>query len=52
MSARNHFPATELLKDKIRMDQGQLTLAQLRNNWRTGKYAGVNAEWAKWVMGN
>ena len=46
----NTSPATELLKDKILMDQGHLTLAQLRGNWRAGKYAGVNADWAAWCI--
>ena len=50
LSGRNNFPATEFLKDVIRMEQGQLTLTELRQRWANGDYAAVNPEWAREQM--
>lgn len=46
------FPATDFLKDLIKMDQGQLTKAQIRANWKAGAYTGLRADWAaEWMKG-
>lgn len=49
MAAEN-FPLTHLIADTIRMEQGQMTKSELRENWRNGKYAGVNPAHAKWYV--
>lgn len=46
----SNFPLTDLIADVIRMDQGQMTKEQLRQNWRNGKYASVRADHAKWYV--
>lgn len=52
-SARvSSFPATSFLADAIKVQMGNLTVADLRRNWKEGKYDGLDPEYAKWVIGN
>lgn len=46
------FPATDFLADTIRVQMGHKTITDLRKNWTAGKYAGLDPEYAKWVIGN
>ena len=41
----NTFPATEFMKDWIKMDMGHLTRDEMRRNFKAGKYAGVDPKW-------
>jgi len=45
------FPATRFLCDVERYRMRLLTRDELRRKWAAGEYAGVPADYAKWVMG-